>query len=83
MSLIVEFVSMYQTKQEALNDLNDILGTKIKINRLYEWCDPDNARELTAKVANPLRGYMLDYLLRKENIRVGKEKLERLINSLS
>ena len=84
MSLIIEFVSRYKTKVEALASLNDILGTKIKLNRLYEWCDPDNARELPPKIANPLRGYMLKFLLDKEKpaTNLTEDLLSNIFNSI-
>lgn len=83
MSLIVEFVKRYETQQQALDALNDILGADIKPHRLYEWCDPDNPRTLPAKIAGPLRGHMMPYLLENEGIYLSKGKLKKLINNLS
>ena len=82
MALIHEFVSLYPTKAEALKQLNVILESNYKSNRLYEWLDTKNPCNLPTKAANALRRYMLDFLLAEKGVNLSEKELNDLLDKL-
>lgn len=90
MGLLTEYLAIYEAKLElhsakveALRDLNEALGTRFTMNRLYDWRNPNSPRKLPEEVRQYLIGIMLPRYLKEEGINLPRHKVKKLVKKLS
>lgn len=85
MPLIETWLDLYETKADALRDLNATLDKDVRSNRLYEWLDQDSPRFPPRDVQIYMRQQVLANVLKSEGIgkKLTTKNIKRIVEQLS
>jgi len=83
MSLIHEYIKLFNSNREAVDQLNETFNTNVSVQRLSEWARKDSARPLPTRIAEPMRALILPLILEDEGVKVSPETLANIIDKLS
>ena len=72
--LVEEFLSCFNTKQQALKYINDYRNTRYPVNRLYDWLSGYR------KIPEPIKDVMRTKVLSKHFHIKQKQKITQLLS---